>query len=116
MPQSDWLKELTRPSRAFCCAQDTFKKADTEGNGRMSFHAFEKFCASCLQAHLDEDQVLDLFDEAIRVTEELTGEETDTVMPEGFARIVREHQEPRVVQQHRMGPVGRGQRAVADPL
>ena len=57
----------------------------------MSFHAFEKFCASCLQAHLDEDQVLDLFDEAIRVTEELSGEETDTVMPEGFARVVREH-------------------------
>ena len=40
---------------------------------------------------MEEDQVLDLFDEAIRVTQELSGEETDTVGPEGFARVVREH-------------------------
>ena len=60
---------------------DLFKRADADGAGRLSFHAFERFCATCQHANLEEDQVLDLFDEAIRVTEELTGEETDTVVP-----------------------------------
>ena len=70
---------------------DMFKKEDADGTGRLSFHSFERFCRTGLHANLDEDQVLDMFDEAIRVTEEATGEETDTVLPEGFARIVREY-------------------------
>ena len=68
-----------------------FQAADVEGNGRLSFHAFERFCMSRPQTQLDENQILDLFDEAIRVTEEVTGEDTDTVNQEGFARVVREH-------------------------
>ena len=35
--------------------------------------------------------MLDLFDEAIRVTEEISGESSDSVLPEGFARIVRDY-------------------------
>ena len=57
----------------------------------LIFHAFERFCMSRPQTQLDENQILDLFDEAIRVTEEVTGEDTDTVNQEGFARVVREH-------------------------
>ena len=70
--------------------QTTFQKADVEGSGRMSFHSFEKFCLG-LPQQLEENQVLDLFDEAIRFTEEISGESSDSVLPEGFARIVREH-------------------------
>ena len=68
----------------------TFKGiADT--NGRMSFADFERFCTSLTSQTLDEDRILDMFDEAIHETEEVTGEETDTISPEGFARIACSH-------------------------
>lgn len=64
-----------------------FQDAATDGNGRMSFNQFERFCASLSNSSIDEDHILDMFDEAIRVTEEALGEETDTASPEGFARV-----------------------------
>ena len=56
----------------------------------MAFSQFEK-CASLQGVHLDEDRILDLFDEAIRETEAILGEDTDTVSPEGFALVARQH-------------------------
>ena len=40
-------------------------KEHCDANGRMSFADFEKFCTSLVNVTLEEDRILDLFDEAI---------------------------------------------------
>jgi CRP-like cAMP-binding protein len=62
-----------------------------DANGRMSFTDFESFCTTISNQSLEEDRILDMFDDAIRETEVATGEETDTISLEGFARIARFH-------------------------
>ena len=68
-----------------------FEEADKEAGGRMSFQAFERFCRSITHAQLDEECLLDIFDEAISATEKLGGEETDTVSAGGLAQVARKH-------------------------
>ena len=69
--------------------QKLFLDAAVGSNGRMSFAPFEKFITSLSTRGTDEDRILDIFDEAIRLTQETSGEETDTVSAEGFARVAR---------------------------
>jgi hypothetical protein len=57
----------------------------------MTFSQFENFCTSLQHHTVDEDVILDLFDDAIRVTGEALGEETDHLSLEGFTQVARLH-------------------------
>lgn len=68
-----------------------FTDADKDSNGRMSFSEFEELCAGLRHASFADEQLLDIYDEAIRVTEQLSGEESDSVSPDAFVRVARAH-------------------------
>ena len=71
---------------------EMFMQADKNRNGRMSFSEFESLCASLRHTTFEDNVLLDIYDEAIRLTESLSGEESDSVSPEAFARVARSHE------------------------
>ena len=70
-----------------------FVEADKDHNGRMSFSEFEQLCGTLRHTTFDDKVMLDIYEEAIRLTETLSGEEfIDEVSPAAFARVARAHE------------------------
>ena len=79
--------KASRQTKAF---EDLFQSFDEDGNGQLSFDEFSELLRSTSHASsgvMDEEHMLDMYDEAITAAEELTGEETDCITPAAFAMM-----------------------------
>ena len=63
------------------------------GNGKMDYDEFSQLVRSTRSTAgpMDDETALDLYDEALAASEELTGEESDCIDPRAFAAVAAKH-------------------------